>query len=323
MKKHLLSCLCVLLLLAGCDKISVPVMPEDMNEGQLHFAANLVLEDIFRKGESSLYAPLAPAHVLNPYATLHADEIIRDFRRDFNTAEDRYYRLRGTGTLVRGTVSHTDKPNREIIFTHKETDSTPPFTGTLRLSLDKEFYESDAMPTWQEGDTAAFICMEYRPVHDFRNEKTHKVEIRLIQCRTTDDYYTELQERIQQRLKDIFSGNETVNPALAKGLATLYMAGQSLPDDSPCLRGSFMACHENLVSELARRYDDTKPENIGVMKIDPEKHISRKIEQVRSGPATRPENANRSPSGEQIYEQPDAVARQKEAISQVKNKPPR
>ena len=289
-----------------------------MNEGYIHFAANLVLEDIFRKGESSLYAPLAPTHVLNPYATLHTDEIIRDFRRDFNAAEDKYYRLRGTGTLVRGTVSHTDTSNMEIVFTHREADSTPPFTGTLRLSLDKEFYKSSAMPTWQEGADAAFICTEYRPVHDFRNEKIHKVEVRLIQCRTADDYYTELRERIQQRLKDIFSGNETINPALAKGLATLYMAGQSLPEDSVCLSGKFMACHENLVSELARRYDDIKTENIGVMKTDPEKRVSRKIEQVKSGPAIRPENANRSPSGAQIYEQPDAVAHQKEALSQIK-----
>lgn len=293
-------------------------MPEDMDEGHVHFAASMVLEDIFRKGESSLYAPLAPAHILNPYSTLYTDEIIRDFRYNSSTAEDRYYRLRGTGTLVKGNVSHTDKPNLEIVFTHKETDSTPSFTGTLRLSLDKEFYESNTMPTWQEGDAAAFICMEYRPVHDFRNEKTHKVEVRLIQCRTADDYYTELQEKIQQRLKDIFSGNETVNPAMAKGLATLYMAGQSLPEDSVCLNGSFMACHENLISELARRYDDTKTENIGIMKTDPEKHISRKTDQAKSGPATRPENANHSPSGAQIYEQPDAVTRQKEALSQVK-----
>ncbi|MCM1130003.1 MAG: hypothetical protein NC211_08925 [Alistipes senegalensis] len=298
-------------------------MPEDMNEGYIHFAANLVLEDIFHKGESSLYAPLAPAHVLNPYALLHTDEILRDFRRDFNAAEDRYYRLRGTGAVVKGTVSHTDKPNREIVFNHEETDAVPSFTGTLRLSLDKEFYKSDTMPAYQEGKDATFICMEYRPVHDFRNEKTHKVEIRLIQCRTADDYYSDLQQRIQQRLKDIFNGNETVNPPLAKGLAMLYMTGQSLPEDSLCLKGSFMACHENLISELARRYDDVKAENIGIMKTDPEKRISRKIEQVTSGPAIRPANANQSPSGEQIYEQPEKVARQKEAVSQVKNRPSR
>ena len=293
-------------------------MPEEMNEGYIHFAANLVLEDIFRKGESSLYAPLSPTPVINPYATLHTDEIIRDFRRDFNAAENRYHRLRGKGAFVRGTVSHTDPSSREIVFTYKQANSLPPFTGTLRLSLDREFYKSDTMPTYQEGAAASFVCAEYRPVHDFRNEKTHKVEVRLIQCKAVDDYYTELQKKIQQRLKDIFSGNETVNPALANGLAALYMAGQSLPENSVCLNGSFMACHENLVSELARRYNDIKTENIGVMKIDPEKRVSRKIGQIQSSPGARPENANRSPSGAQLYEQPDAVTRQKETVSQIK-----
>lgn len=323
MKKLFSSCLCLLLLLAGCDKMSGPIMPENMDKGHIHFAANLVLEDIFRKGESSLYAPLAPTHILNPYSALHANEIIRDFRHDFNTAEDRYYRLRGMGALVRGNISHTDRQNREIVFVQEDPESAPPFTGTLRLSLDKEFYENDAMPAYQEGTAAAFICTEYRPVHDFHNEKIRKVEVRLIQCKAADDYYNEIQGKIQQRLKDIFSGNETVNPTLAKGLATLYMAGQSLPDDSLCLQGSFLACHENLVEELARRYSDVKTEDIGIMKTDPEKHVSRKFDQVKSGPAIRPENANRSPSGEQIYKQPDEVARQKEAVSQVKNRLPR
>jgi len=316
--KKLLPCFLLVLALAGCKDSSSPVKPEDMNAGYIHFAANLILEDIIHKGESSIYTHLAPTHVLSPYKTLPADSVIDDFRRNFSVAEDRYYLLRGTGAVVHGTIASVDKDAREVSFVKEDTQGRPPFTGTLRLSLDREFYDDAHLPDYQIGNTATFMCAEYRPVHDFRNEKTHKLEIRMIQCRAMDDYYADFNEKVRLRLKEIYAGRESVNPDLARGLANLYLTGQSLPEDSVCLSGSFMACHENLVDEFARKWSEVKTENIGSMNIDPEKVTSRKFEQAGSEPAALPDNANLSPSGEKIYEQPAGVAKQKAAVSQVK-----
>ena len=316
--KKLLACFLFLLALAGCKDASQPVKPEDMNRGYVHFAASLILEDIIHKGDASIYAQLVQTRPLSPYNILHADSVIRDFRRDFSSAEDRYYRLRGTGAVVRGTVAGVDKAEQEVIFVKEDAQATPPFTGTLRISLDREFYRDAAMPACETGAAATFMCTEYRPVHDFKNDKTHRVEVRMIECRAADDYYGEFQERIKERLADIYAGREPVNPELAKGLATLYLTGQSVPDDSVCLSGGYLACHENLVDEFARKWGEVKTENIGSMAIDPEKMTSRKFEQVKSAPAERPENADRSPSGEKIHEQPESIAKQKEAISRVK-----
>lgn len=316
--KKLLACFLSLLALAGCQDASKPVKPEDMNPGYIHFVTSLIIEDIIHKDDASIYAQLVHAPVLSPYKMLYADNVIEDFRRNFTAAEDRYYRLRGKGAVVRGTVARVDKGEREVVFVKEDEQAKPPFSGTLRVSLDREFYDDANMPDYETGAVATFMCTEYRPVHDFRNEKSHKVEIRMIQCKAADDYYGEFQENIKERLTNIYAGKESVNPDLAKGLATLYLTGQSVPDDSVCLYGGYLACHENLVDEFARKWGEVKVENIGSMAIDPEKVTSRKFEQIKSGPAERPENADRSPSGEKIHEQPEGVAKQKESISRVK-----
>lgn len=316
--KKLLACFLFLLALTGCKDASQSVRPEEMNPGYIHFVTSLILEDIIHKDQASIYAQLVPAGVLSPYKMLYAENVIDDFRRDFATAEDRYYRLRGKGAVVRGTVARVDKGEREVVFMKNDDKGKPPFTGTLRISLDGEFYDDAKMPDYQTGAVATFMCAEYRPVHDFRNEKTHKVEVRMIQCKAADDYYGEFQANIKERLANIYAGRESVNPALAKGLATLYMTGQSVPEDSVCLYGGYLACHENLVDEFARKWGEVKVENIGNMAVDPEKVTARKFEQIKSGPAERPENAGRSPSGDKIHEQPEGVARQKDAISRVK-----
>ncbi|WAW09939.1 hypothetical protein NB640_12065 [Oxalobacter vibrioformis] len=316
--KKLLTCFLFLLALAGCKDAPKPVKPEDMNAGYVHFAASLILEDVIHKGDASVYAQLVQSRPLSPYKILYADNVIGDFRRDFSSAEDRYYRLRGTGAVVRGTVAGVDKAEQEVIFVKEDVEGKPPFTGTLRISLDREFYKDGAMPAYETGAAATFMCTQYRPVHDFKNETMHKVEIRMIECKSANDYYGEVQDRIKERLTDIYAGRESVNPDLAKGLAALYLTGQSVPEDSVCLYGGYLACHENLVDEFARKWGEVKVENIGNMDIDPEKVTSRKIEQVKSGPAERPENADRSPSGEKIHEQPEGVTKQKEAISRVK-----
>lgn len=316
--KKLFPCFLLMLALTGCNDASKPVKPKDTNQGYIHFAANLILEDIIHKGDTSIYTHLSPPRVLSPYRMLYADNVIADFRRDFASAEDRYYRLRGTGTVVRGTIARVNKSEREVVFVKEETESKPPFTGTLRISLDREFYNDANMPSYETGEKGTFMCAEYRPVHDFRNQKMHKVEVRMIQCKTADDYYAEFQERIKGRLADIYAGKESVNPDLAKGLATLYLTGQSVPDDSVCLYGGFLTCHENLVDEFARKWGEVNTETIGNMNIDPNKVTSRKFEQIKSGPAERPENADRSPSGEKIHEQPERVTKQKDTISRVK-----
>ncbi len=317
--KKLLSCFLLALALAGCgDKSPQSVKPGDMKEGYVHFAANLILEDIIHRGDASIYAQLAPARVISPYRIMDAERVIDDFRHNFAEAEDKYQRLRGSGTVVRGTVSHVDKDSREIVFSKEARDITPAFTGVLRISLDRDFYRDGNVPDYAAGATGTFMCMEYRPVHDFKNESTHKIEVRLIQCKTADDYYAVFQDKIKERLADIYHGREPVNPALAKGLAALYLTGQSVPEDSVCLQGSFLSCHENLVEEFARKWGEVKAENVGAMHIDPEKTTSRKFEQVKSGPAERPENADRSPSGEKIHERSETAKKQKEAVSQVK-----
>ncbi len=321
--KKILPCLLFIFILFGCDDSNKSIKPEDMNQGYIHFAANLVLEDIFRKGETSIYAQLAPSNILNPYNVLYADNIINDFRRNFATAEDQYHRLRGTGTVIKGSISHVDHSKQEIIYEINKPNDKIPFTGTLRLSLDKDLYNDSNMPSYTQGQTAAFMCSEYRPVHDFKNEKEHKVEIRLIQCKTADDYYNQFHEKIKERLINIYHGEESVNPELAKKLAMLYMTGDLLPEDSVCLKGGFFTCHENLVNEISNKWSDIKTENIGAMKIDPEKTISRKFDQIKSDPIKRPENANQSPSGEVIYEQSIDIQKQKDIVSKIKNPPNR
>ncbi|MDR0934046.1 MAG: hypothetical protein LBM56_03005, partial [Burkholderiaceae bacterium] len=256
-----MAILAFVLALAGCGDSSKPVKPEDMDKGYIHFAVNLILEDIIRRGETSPYAQLSPAPVLNPYLMPGTDNVIKDFRRNFTTAEDKYYQLRGTGTMVRGTVNSVDRPNRELVFVQEDKTSKPPFTGTLRLSLDKTRYSETAMPAYAPGDTAVFMCKEYRPIHDFKNETTHQIEIRLIQCTTADDYYAVFQAHIEERLMDIYSGKEPVNPDMAQHLAMFYLAAQSLPKQSVCLSGSFLACHENMMDEIARKYQDVKAVN--------------------------------------------------------------
>ncbi len=307
-------------MLFGCDDANKSIKPEEMDQGYIHFATNLILEDIFRQGDASIYAQLAPSHILNPYKILHANDIINDFRRNFTAAENHYHQLRGTGTIVKGTISHTDASQQEILFTLNEPNEKIPFSGTLRLSLDKSFY-NDTMPHAMPGETASFMCSESRPVHDFKNEKQHKIEIRLIQCKTADDYYNQFHEKTKERLIHIFNGQETVNPELAKKLAMLYMTADILPKDSVCLKGGFFTCHENLIHEISNKWSHIKTENIGAMKLDPEKTISRKFDQIKSEPAQRPENANLSPSGETVYEQSADVQKQKEMVSKIKNPP--
>lgn len=319
--KKLLPCFLLIFALFGCDKSSGPIKPEDMEPGHIHFASNLIIEDIIRKGENSICHQLSPSDILNPYTMLYTDNVINDFRRNFSTAEDLYHRIRKTGTVISGKIAEVDNDNKEVIFTMEKPEEKIPFTGILRLSLDKKFYEDREMPVYVSGQTATFMCTEYRPVHEFKNDKQHKTEIRLIQCKTADDYYAYFQEKIKERLTDIFHGRETVNPELAKKLASLYLAGKMLPEDSVCLNGSFLACHENLINEISKTESEIKVEHIGSMKMDPEKQTSRKFEQIKSAPAVRPEHPNRSPSGEVIYEQHESVKKQKEAISQIKNPP--
>lgn len=290
-----------------------------MDKGFLHFEANLILEDIFAKGERSLYVQMAPTNILNPYQILDADDIITDFRNNFVTAEDQYYRLRRTGTLVKGTIYQVDSTNQDILFFQERLDNVPTFEGTLRVSLDKNMYKN-TMPVYLSGQNASFMCSDYRPIHNYKDAFHHKVEIRLIECKAADDYYKDFQEKIKARLVDIFNGRESVNPELAKGLATLYWSGELLEEKSVCLEGSFLACHENLTNELAKKFGDVTPENVGAMKIDPNKTLARKFDQMKSDPAERPENADRSVSGEKIHDTLEDVQKLKSDLEDVNKK---
>lgn len=316
--KKLLPCFLFALVLSGCGDTPKPVKPADMDKGYIHFAANLALEDIARHGEASPYSQLIPSRVPGLDTMLDANNVIEDYRRDFSTAEDRYLRLQGKGTMIRGVVDHTDKDKREVVFARNEMIDKRPFTGILRLSMDKDFYYPDNMPDYTPGSVATFMCREHRPVHDFKNESIHKVELRLIECMQADDYYASLQEKMKERLLSIYGGHETVSPDLAKKLAMLYLTGQSLPADSVCLYGGFFACHDKLPEEFSRKWEDVKVEHIGAMNIDPNKLIARKFEQVDSEPAVRPDNAGISPSGQKIDQQAKGVKAQKEAVSRVK-----
>lgn len=321
MIRKLLPCLVLMLALAGCRDSSKPVRLEEMNKGYIHLAANLALEDVIRKGDVSLYRQFVPSPVLSPTQTLKADGIIEDFRRDYAAAENRYHPLRGTGIMVRGIVDRIDRKEREVVFVQENTTVKPHFTGLLRISLDKSFYDEAALPDFEQGTAVTFVCREHRLTHDFKNDASHQIEIRLIGCKTANDYFDEFQKTLKQRLTAIYGGKEPVSPDVAKGLTALYLTGQSLPEDSVCLHGSFLPCHVILADGLVRKQENAQDGYIGAMRIDPDKAAAHKLDQLESRPAVRPKNANRSPSGEQINAQPENVRKQKEAISKVKLPP--
>ena len=309
---------CFTLALASCGDSGRKIRLQDMDQGNIHFASSLILEDIIRKNSASPYFHLSPAHVLNPYQTLQAKTVMDDFRRDFTRAENAYYPLRQTGMLVQGTITDIDKDRMEVVFAHVDASARPPFSGKLRLSLDRRFYEKEHIPVLRTGTTSTFMCQEFRPIQESRNQAQHQIEVRLIECKTAEAYYATLHQNIQTRLKAIFSGMETVGADLAPRLTALYQAGQSLPHDSVCLSGSFVACHENLADELGRKWTETQSVDTGSMSIGQDNAQTRPPEQTELGATPLPANAGQSPSGNRLGEPSSKVQEQREMMSQTR-----
>ena len=313
-----LLCAFITLTLLSCSDPSREIRLQDMSQGSLRFAANMILEDIIRKDSRSPYFHLSPSQVLNPYQVLDANRVIEDFRRDYARAENAYFHLRTTGLLVQGIVSDINRDKLEVIFVNEDTSGRTSFSGRLRLSLDRQEYGSENFPFYKTDAASTFMCKEFRPLHDARTQTGHQLEIRLIECRTANDYYATLQTEIQERLKEIFSGRETVGPDLAQRLSTLYQASQSLPADSLCFSGGFLACHESLIDDLGRKWAETQRVNLGSMSISTENRPPRKLDNIRLDPALLPANANESPSGNKLDESSPQIQESREMISKTR-----
>jgi hypothetical protein len=256
-------------LLISCSDAPKPVKPENLNRSYIHFAAILVLDDLMEKGEHSAFSALARTIRLpNARRELSASDILDDFRTSFVRSDDKYFRMKQEDILISGKVSRFDHDKLEVIFDESRTVNKTLFSGSLRLALDRDVYPAVHTPDFQPEKTETLVCKEYRPGNDIKNGTTHKIDLRFIQCQSSRHHYSRFVDAMKAHLDKIYIGKEAVPANLAQKLVTLYMAGESLPADSICLKGDLMACRAIIKSEFIRKWENVKVEHVGAIKIN-------------------------------------------------------
>lgn len=281
--KKIIPVALLLLALSGCDNHPGTEKEQGPNPGQLHFASILVLDDLITNGVQSDFVSLSPVPLVNPEDTVTAESILEDFRRDFVDAQDKYPLKLSEGISITWNLDHDADTQYGISFHKEDRSNKTVFAGKLSLRFDPEYYSTSPYPTYSRDSEATIVCREFTSATERKNEYLAWVEVAFDRCMAATDYYAFVRNQLknqqaplQERLGNIYAGNEEVNAEMADKLAAYYQAGNAFPPDSVCLTGGREECLANLKNEIIRKYENTpvpETENLRIRVSDkpPEK----------------------------------------------------
>jgi hypothetical protein len=305
MRKGVFVALCVFAL-SACTPESGQNKSKPLNRGYIHFASLLALDDLLEKETASPFLPLSPVPIIPPDKAVPANDILSDFRKDFATAEQTYPKKVAEGIPVAWNVDYAADGQYETTY-HQEdrSDKNVVFAGKLSVKFDAEFYSAVPYPTYPEGSRVMVICREYVKATEKKNDYLHWLEVSLDKCLAAGDYYSSAkrrlaakQEQLKERLTAIYEGKEEIDPAMAKRLAILYKAGESLPGDSLCFRATREECFAKLKQDILKKADDAEPKDIETMKVTSPPSAETKRSEAPSNTPAGQAPAGQAPAGQ-------------------------
>lgn len=263
MMKKIIPAVLLLLMLIGCEKQQKEtVVKQEINPGQVNFAAILVLDDLIANGLKSDFLSLSPISIVNPNDAITAEHILEDFRKDFVAAKDQYPLKLSEGIPVTWNIDHNADTQYGLFFHKEERTKNTVFAGKLALRFDPEYYSTTTYPVYAKNDHITVICRVFSGAAERKNNYLTWIEVAFDRCMTVPDYYASLQVQlknqlppIKERLNHIYAGKEEVSEVAADKLMTYYLAGQAFLPNSICLTGGREACLSSLKSEILKKYE--------------------------------------------------------------------